>query len=192
MSSQINDQSVEINTLSLPSGVTLSSTPSLAPNNGVLATDIANAGSLYVGNGSIFNRVMAAPGESSMESTSVTGFSLLSGAGNPNFTGIIMNLQKVIIGTVKRVYFECIVNGTSAAATTPDIWSASAFAIPVGWRPTPGIVFEFPAVTYQGAFTSGTSVFTVLDSGSVQLNVSGVAGPVNTLAYTYTGCYSIP
>lgn len=192
MSSQINDQQVQIDTLLAPQGLNLGSAPNLDPTLGSLATDLTVPGSLFIGNGSNFLAIPTTTGGAALlESAAVTGITMISGGGNPNFVNCSANFQKITIGTIKMVYFEFVINQTSAAATTPDVWSAGSIVIPVGFRPTAGIVHQFPATTFQGAFTTGESVFIPLDSGSVQLNCTSSIATTNLVAYTYTGCYTV-
>lgn len=193
MSSEINNQAVKIDQIIIPQGKGVSTNvdPSLPPINGALAQDVTTAGKLYIGDGALWGAVASDNNVEDASSYQNPLFSMNSGGSNPNFVTCRLVLQKIKISGLSMVFLELVLNATSLNATCPDTWTTAAPVLPVGYRPPPGIVYQFPAVVYQGSFRTGSCVLVVLDTGALQLNCTQTQATTNLVTYTYNAFYAV-
>jgi hypothetical protein len=176
MSSEINNQSVNIQQLVTPEGINIATgSPSLSPINGALAMDSTQAGILYIGNGSTWN------GIPSISDSTVTGITLTQ-SGQPNVNATLY-LQKIVSQTITMVYYSMDLNWSSSP-TASGTWETSSGTVPTGFTPATGTFASFTTI----ATTEGiqTAQLTINTAGLIKLIYE--ATPV-TANFTTSGIY---
>lgn len=122
MSGQIieSNQVESLQKIIIPSGVGIAtnSSPSLAPTNFSLATDVSQAGNLYVGNGSSWLPVSGSGGFQAGSSAKVTGISLTLG-GQPTISGVSAYFFSESLGTSSsnNTRVSVVINYAGSAVT---------------------------------------------------------------------------
>jgi hypothetical protein len=147
-------------------GLSSNSSPSLTPINGALGVDSTQVGTLYIGNGSIWQGVSPFANVSS----TFVNFTLTA-SGQPNITGSIF-LTKMQVGSIPFVIFQVTINA-SITITANSTWTmASAIVSP--YQPSINCYFSVPLIISSNVNTSN-AYLEITTAGTLNLGISTVA-----------------
>lgn len=151
----------------LGTGLATNVFPSLPPIDASLGCDVTTyaSGSLYLGNGSVWNNI----GQSSMSSDTLSAFTMTSAGSNPSLSANLY-LQGTAGSAFTMVDFELDIN-SSITAVTPDTWTSSVGVISAGFRPA--TTCNFPLyVTVNGAYETANAILTISSAGTVSVKIN--------------------
>jgi hypothetical protein len=187
MTSLIDTQVVTIERVIVPSGkgIASNSSPSLSPILGSLAQDVANPGSLYVGDGVSWNSSSAGATGVTSSSTQLAPATYSSLGVSPDLTNVVIYLQKIQMGTgnFSTVNLNVVLDQT-INLTVDDDWVNLLNSIPASYRPTAGDVY-FPVSVIGAGGTIGTLQGAMSTAGNLS-----IASRSGALGLSYFGNFS--
>jgi len=190
MSSEINNQAVEIDQLILPygTGITTNTNSSLLPIKGSMCVDVVNYSQAYIGTGTSW--VPASGGVNNSFTTEVTGITL-SLAGQASFTGCSLRGVYIASGSQNKAVVTLTVSiNASIAVTAAGDWVSPAGVIPVLYRPVAGALY-FPCTCNGSVGGIVNTYFEINSSGSGSIIIHNPASSGNMSFYTLSCSYPV-